>query len=122
LGSGFILSEGDKIEDRAIIFCNTNKSCCNGGTYVIPSSGEQYYSYVDYVNHNNDWIFVSTIQIKDHSKKYWIISKKKIKNIKPTQENIDDIIGKSIMGPMKYEDWQKKIRLMNIKLSDVSDW
>src|SRR5690606_25133599 len=77
LGNNFSLLEGDKLEDRVIVYCAGNKSgCCTGGMSVIPTYEEhydadgKYLEYVEEAKSNERWIIVKTVQ-KNNKFRYW---------------------------------------------------
>ncbi len=75
LGDKFTLLEGDKTEDRIIVYC-TGKSwgCCYTGIPVIPSRTDSVSRYVIDAVSNEKWIIANTIK-KDNLVSYWIIDK-----------------------------------------------
>ncbi|MEO8960877.1 MAG: hypothetical protein ABI325_03285 [Ginsengibacter sp.] len=118
LGNKLILLEGDKTEDRAIVYCTTQKGCCRGGMYVIPSVGNQYHMYVETAKSNRNWVIAKTVQIKDKKENYWIINKNfDITNLNCDKINCDSIIQSHIIGPLNFIDFEKKVKGLNIDLS-----
>lgn len=82
LGKNFALFEGDKIEDRVIIYCAENKDkCCTGGMYVIPTyethynTKGHYNEYVQEAKSDKKWIIAKTFKINDKENFYWILNK-----------------------------------------------
>lgn len=120
LGGNFSLLEGDRMEDRVIVFCSgRSASVCNGGTYILPiysrhmDSAGQYAEYVETAKSNDDYIIAQTLQIADKRRNYWIIDKDFSIN-KFDKEKCDSIIQSHVFGP--FDEGEFKRRKDELKL------
>ncbi len=125
LGNNFNLLEGDRTEDRLIVYC-TGKSAgaCKGGIPVIPTYARhyddkgRYAEYVETAKSSGNWILAKSIQIKNKKENYWIISKNfDIENLNCDKINCDSIIQSHVTGPLSIIDFQKKIKELNMSIS-----
>ncbi|TKC09088.1 hypothetical protein [Pedobacter frigoris] len=121
LGENLSIWEGDKKEDRAIVYCEGN---CRGGIYVIPSYDRHYDSsgrYAEYLidaKSNADWVIAKTFMIKHDRRNYWIINKEfNINNLDCEKANCDSIIQSKIIGPLDYQTLKEKNKALNINLT-----
>jgi len=120
LGSHLSLWDGDKKEDRAIVYCEGN---CHGGILVVPIYSRQfdekgnYAEYVETVASNKKWIIVKTYQIREKKENYWIISKDfDITNLDCSKANCDSILQSYVTGPLNLTDFKIKLETLNIDL------
>ena len=118
LGNKLILLEGDKLEDRAIVYCTGySDGCCMAGMYVIPSIGNQYQLYVETAKSDSNWVVAKTIQVMDKQENYWIIRKDfDIKNLDCDEVNCDSIIQSHVNGPFAYQAFNYKLQEWNIDI------
>ena len=122
LGDNFSLLEGDKVQDRVIVYCSGRSSgACFGGTPIVPTYYGQfdenghYAEYVENAKSNNKFIIAQTLKLKYKEKNYWIISKDmKIENCEKI--NCDSIIQSHVLGPMDSSEFQTKISELHIDL------
>ena len=122
LGDNFSLLEGDRTEDRVIVYCSGRSAgACMAGTFIVPSYSrhmdtEGYYAeYVENATSNHDFIIAKTNKIKDKRANYWIINKDfKIDNC--DNINCDSIIQSHILGPLDQNEFQKKVSDLRIDL------
>ncbi len=69
LGSNLSVIDGDRKEDRIIVYCsNYEFGCCHGGSYVLPTYERhmldgKYNEYVEIAKSNDKWIIAKTFQI-----------------------------------------------------------
>ena len=121
LGNNLSLSEGDKKEDRIIVYCEGD---CHGGIYVVPtyerhydSSKQHYAEYVEEAVSNKKWVIAKTYQIQEKKENYWIISKDfNIENIDCSKVNCDSILQSHVTGPLNLVGLQTKMKGLNIDL------
>jgi len=120
LGNNLSIWEGDKKEDRAIIYCEGN---CHGGIYVIPTykrhydSSGNYAEYVKEVLSNKGWVIVKTILLKEKKENYWIISKDfNIENLDCAKANCDSILQSNVFGPFNYHGFREKNKELRTNL------
>lgn len=107
LGNNFSLLDGDRKEDRAIVYCtNIEGGICYGGTYIIPTYERhmnkegRYAEYVEDAESNDAWIIAKTYQIFEKRFYYWVIDKSvSLENIDCNTTNCDSIIQEHVMGP-----------------------
>ncbi len=125
LGNKLSLFEGDKLEDRVIVYCSSYSAteCCTGGIYVIPKYDDHYDGeggYAEYVKEaqsNKDWVIANSIQIKGKKENYWIIKKGfDIESFDCDKINCDSIIQSYVTGPLDYRSFSEKIKDWNINL------
>lgn len=124
LGNHLSLLEGDRKEDRIIVYCSNEDESCRGGIPVIPTYKRQfdekgrYAEYVQTAVSNKNWIIAETIQVKDKQKNYWIIKKVfDLEHINCNKVNCDSIIQSYVTGPLSIADFQTQIKKLNIDLS-----
>ena len=118
LGNNIFLLEGDKIEDRIIVYCTSKSNgCCQSGSYLIPKSyethfkGRSYSQYVEKTEKNNKWIIVQSLKIDESIKQFWIIDKGFGKD-----DNYEKVQS-YVYGPFNYETFENRKKELNIKLS-----
>jgi hypothetical protein len=122
LGDNFSLLEGDRIEDRIIVYCSGRSAgACMAGTPIVPIYSRQfdkdghYAEYVETAKSNGDFIIAKTLQVKDKKENYWIINKGfSVDNC--TQTNCDSTIQTHVFGPFDQNEFQKKISELKINL------
>lgn len=124
LGNNLSLLEGDKTEDRIIVYCSGRSwGTCFTGIAVIPVYNRQYDSsghyaeFVETAKSNRKWVIVKTYQIQEEKENYWIISKNfNLVNIDCSKANCDSILQSHVKGPMTQIEFRNKVRLLNIGL------
>jgi hypothetical protein len=122
LGDNFSLLEGDRIEDRIIVYCNGRSGgACMAGTYIVPvysrhmDSSGHYAEYVETAKSNRDFIIAKTLQVKDKRANYWIIDKGfSIDNC--DKINCDSIIQSHVFGPLDKIEFQLKASELKLNL------
>jgi hypothetical protein len=124
LGNHLSLLEGDRKEDRIIVYCSNNGGTCYGGIPVVPIYKRQfdekgrYAEYVQRAVSNEDWVIAETIEIKNKQKNYWIIKKAfHIEDVDCSKINCDSILQSYVTGPLSISDFQTQIKKFNIDLS-----
>lgn len=118
LGDNFSLLEGDKTEDRMIVYC-TGKSagCCYAGIPVIPSRSDSLSLYVSNAVHNDKWIIATTIN-KNKTENYWIIDKDfKLEFQYDDGGKLYDMLQKLVIGPLDKINLQQEKERLGIKLA-----
>lgn len=132
LGNNFTLVEGDRLEDRIIVFCSPKKrGCCKGGSYVIPTyenhydKNGRYAEYVETAESNDRWIIIKSIALKNKEEKYWIIDKdfeleERFKDW-PMEEGVsndfDLLIQSKITGPLNLDMFNQKRKELEIGIN-----
>jgi hypothetical protein len=127
LGDNFSLLEGDRTEDRVIVYCSGRSiGACTVGTLIVPVYSRHmdkeghYAEYVEIAATNNKFIIARTIQLADKKKNYWIISKDlKIQNCDMT--DCDSIIQSHVIGPLDISQFQNKMTDLSIDLQFNED-
>src|SRR5215203_2650211 len=122
LGDNFSLMEGDRTEDKIIVYCSGRSAgVCMAGTFIVPSYSRHmdtqghYAEYVETAKSNDDFIIVKTNQIKEKKANYWIIDKDlKIANC--DKINCDSIIQSHVLGPLDERAFQIKRAELKINL------
>lgn len=119
LGDNFSLLEGDRAEDRVIVYCSGRSAgACTGGTFIVPvysrhiDKNGHYAEYVEAAKSNDKFIIARTIQLKEETKNYWIIYKDL--NV----YNCNDILCDSteVLGPLNETEFIKKTADLSINL------
>lgn len=120
LGNNLSLWDGDRKEDRAIVYCEGN---CHGGIYVVPTyerhydSSGHYAEYVEAAKSNKEWVIVKTLRRKEKQENYWIINKGfSLTNLNCSKVNCDSVIQKQVTGPLTLNEFQNKQQVLNIDL------
>jgi hypothetical protein len=123
LGNNFSLLEGDKTEDRIVVYCtNTSGGVCNGGIPIVPTYNRQYRDgkYAEYVKEaksNENWIAAKTLDIKNKKDNYWIISKNLQTSIANCEKiNCDSVIQAHVIGPLTLTEFTKKVKDLKVDL------
>lgn len=107
LGCNLYIMDGDRVEDRIIVYCTSNfLNDCYGGIYVVPTYNRhmkngKYSEYVENAISNDACVLVKTKQIELDKYNYWIIIKdQKLNNL--TRFNLcnDSIIQSYVYGPV----------------------
>ena len=122
LGDNFSLLEGDRTEDRIIVYCSRRSAdACMAGSPIVPKysrhmdSEGHYAEYVETAKSNDNFIIAKTLKIKAKRANYWIISKDfGIDNC--DKINCDSIIQSHVLGPFDQNEFQKKISELKIDL------
>ncbi|WP_126246338.1 hypothetical protein [Chitinophaga rhizosphaerae] len=123
LGSNLTLLEGDRKEDRVIVYCSSKSGVCESGIPVVPKYERQfnkdgrYAEFVDAAVANKDWIIVRTIELRNNSKNYWLIDKKFSLPDDCININCDSILQKHVIGPLDSSGFIIKTESLNINLS-----
>jgi hypothetical protein len=119
LGDNFSLLEGDRTEDRVIVYCSGRSAgACTGGTFIIPvysrhmDKDGHYAEYVETAKSNYKFIIARTIQLKDGMKNYWVVYKDL--NIKDCNDMHCDIT--KVLGPLSETEFKSKTLDLNIEL------
>lgn len=125
LGNNLSLLEGDKTQDRVIVYC-TGRSwgTCFTGIAVIPVYNRQYDNnghYAEYVKtakSNRKWVIVKTYQMREQKENYWIIGKDfNIENVDCSKVNCDSILQSHVTGPLSLDDFNNEKKSLNINLN-----
>lgn len=113
LGNNFSLLDGDRKEDRVIVYC-TNKEggICYGGIYIVPiyerhmNKDGRYAEYVEDAESDDKWIVAKTYQIFDRRFYYWIIDKSfSLENTDCNTTDCDSIILEHVIGPFSLTEF-----------------
>ncbi|CAL2055087.1 hypothetical protein [Tenacibaculum sp. 190524A05c] len=122
LGSNVFLIEGDKSEDRIIVYCTKKTKFCSSGNYIIPISYDnqfhngKYEEYVKRAISNNNWIIVETYKISTKQKRFWIID---IRNLDKTSAY--DQIKSSVFGSYTYKEFMEEKLSRGVELNFDND-
>jgi hypothetical protein len=122
LGDNFSLLEGDRTEDRVIVYCSGRSAgACIAGTFIVPSysrhmdTNGHYAEYVETAKSNDNFIIARTNVLNEKKANYWIINKDfEIANC--DNINCDSIIQSHVLGPLNLSEFQKKASELNIDL------
>lgn len=128
LGNNLFLLEGDKKEDRVIVYCTGKDfSGCYSGSYMIPTYNEHmkngsYNEYVELVHFDKNWIIVRSVQMEPSSRNYWIVNKNFGFDWSKCDEfDCIEAIRSKIIGPLNYTDYRVKKDSLDIELEFVSN-
>jgi len=123
LGNKFTLFEGDKLEDRVIVYCTGYSFlACKSGIYVVPTYEKHYDekgNYTEYVStakSDDKWIIAKTVQVKDNKENYWIIEKFSLDDIDCWNVNCDSIIQSHVIGALEFIEFCNKTKELGITL------
>lgn len=124
LGGNLTIFEGDKLEDRVIVYCTGYSfGSCKAGIYVVPTYEKHYdekgnyAEYVETAKSNEIWIIAKTIQINGNKENYWIISKDfSLENIDCNKVSCDSIIQSHVIGALNYQEFSAKKKELGINL------
>lgn len=117
LGNQFVLLDGDKMEDRMIVYNTTKEGCCHSGIPIIPSRLDTVTKYVHTALSNKEWIIARAIT-NEKQESYWIVNKNFSVDVSNCEKiNCDSIIQSHVIGPLDFKSFKKKIRELNIELS-----
>jgi hypothetical protein len=125
LGNNYSLSEGDKEEDRVIIYCPFKKlGICDSGIFVIPvyerhmDRNGTYAEYVLSAQSNEKWIIAKTLRRLENQENYWIIDKDfEVDHSDCSKTNCDSVIQAHVVGPLSPISFSKKIKMLKVELS-----
>jgi hypothetical protein len=103
LGNKLTLLEGDKTEDRLIVYCTGySGGACMAGTPVIPSRQDSITLYVKDAESNKHWVIARSLRKQNRTEDYWIINKDfNIENLDCDQNDCDSIIQSHVKGPFR---------------------
>jgi hypothetical protein len=121
LGNNFSLLEGDKMEDRIIVYCTGESfGSCYSGVPVIPSREDTLTLYVIEAKSDADWIIVKT-KSTDKTIKYWVVDKRfKMKFEYDDEGKFYEFIQKQVIGPYEKDEFNNQLKDRNINL-DFND-
>ena len=119
LGNKLTLLEGDRTEDRIIVYCTGySGGACIAGIPVIPSRKDTNTLYVDVAKSNSDWLIAKSIRLNKQTQDYWIISKAfNIANLNCETINCDSILQSKVIGPLSITDFSIKREQLKIDLN-----
>lgn len=120
LGGEFTLFDGDKIEDRLIIYCTGRdkvNNCCIGGKQIIPPRENKLVNYVDLAKFNQRWIIAKSISY-DEKISYWYIDKDFDINWEYDDGGVFySRIQNNVYGPFEKASFIKVLKDKNIELT-----
>jgi hypothetical protein len=121
LGKNISLLEGDRREDRIIVYCpHEDVEVCNSGVYLVPTyerhmDNGRYAEYVEEAKSNKRWVIARSVRVKDKSENYWII-RNSIKNLDCEKLNCDSILQSHVTGPLTLKEFIDRKKALNIDL------
>jgi hypothetical protein len=114
LGKNLTVIEGDKDEDRMIVYCPDKNKECSEGIKVIPANTGEY---VDEVRSDDEWIVVRTLTVQGKKDSYWIINKDFTLGDKDCgTADCGDYVKTFVNGPMTLEDFEGHKEELKINL------
>ncbi len=125
LGNNLSLLDGDKKEDRVIVYCTGRSSgACYAGIIVVPTNERhmdrsgKYAEYVETAKANEKWVIVKTHRIEEKKNNYWFINKNfNIENTDCEKVDCDSILQSYVTGPLDHSQFLKKKDSLKIELS-----
>ena len=124
LGNNIVLLEGDRKEDRIIVFCSSpNSNNCYSGVYIVPSLYSNhmdlkgnYEEYVENAKSNSNWIIVKTKMVSTNINRYWIIDKDFKLNVERCGKELDcaKLLQRQVTGPLSFNLFKNKCQELNI--------
>lgn len=125
LGNNFYLLEGDRKEDRVIVFCsNKNGIGCDGGLYVVPSyknhfdSKGNYSEYVLSAKSDKNWIIVETEMVNEKTERYWLVNKHfYMDKNKCDQIDCNSLIQEHVLGPFTHVELLSHLKEYKIMIN-----
>lgn len=122
LGDNFSLLEGDRYEDRVIVYCSGRSfDVCTGGTFIVPvysrhmDKNGRYAEYVENAKSDDKFIIARTIEVTNNKSNYWIISKElRIEDC--DNVDCDSVIQSNVIGPLDNLQFKTKLSDLNITL------
>jgi len=124
LGNKLTVFEGDRLEDRVIVYCTGySLGSCKAGIYVVPNYEEHYDekgNYAEYVENarsDDKWVIAKTIRTVEQKKNYWIINKNfNLEDVDCDELNCDSIIRSNVIGPLDAQQFGSKLTELKISL------
>ena len=123
LGNNIVLLEGDRPEDRIIVYCTGRSGgCCSGGVSIIPTyenhiKQDMYNEYVEGAKSNNKWIIARSYRILEKSHKFWIINKNfNIDSLDCNKIDCDSVIQSHVIGPLDSLIFLEKVKELDVNL------
>lgn len=124
LGNKLTVFEGDKLEDKVIVYCTGYSfGSCKSGIYVVPTYEEHYdekgnyAEYVETAEFDDKWVVVKTIRIENQKENYWIISKDfSLDDVDCNEINCDSIIQSHVIGALDYQKFNAKTKKLGINI------
>lgn len=125
LGNNLSLLEGDKKEDRIIVYCTGRSAgACHGGIFVVPTyskhmdRSKKYAEYVEAAKSNEEWVIVKTHRIEEKKDNYWLINKNfNIENTDCEKVDCDSLLQSYVTGPFDHSQFIEKKDSLKIELS-----
>jgi len=118
LGRKFVLLEGDKTEDRIIVYSTLKWGCCYTGIPIIPPKvNDKYTSHIDKVKSNQKFIIARSVN-RDGNFSYWIVNKEFEFDLEKWRDkNCDSVLQKNIYGPFKFDSLKKVSDSLKVNIS-----
>ena len=129
LGNNLSLLEGDKKEDRIVVYCSNTGGVCRSGIPVVPKYNRQfdsigrYAEYVELAVSNEKWVAVRTLEIKNGVKREHLELKNFIeglKHFKTTNRSTNDLYNFQgvIILPSRLAYGRNKVYSSGVGISD----
>jgi hypothetical protein len=125
LGDKLTLLEGDRLEDRIIVYCNRSKreGCCYSGSYFLPLYEDHYFKdkrgyreYIKQAKYNDNYVIAQSVLVEDQTMRYWIIDKDfDLEGSKGSE--FDSIIKAHTYGEFDSITFYKKLEELKINLT-----
>ena len=118
LGGKFTLLEGDRQEDRIIVYCTSNSKCCHAGISIIPSKDFGITkAWVEKAEFNERWIIANSFLRNGEELGFWIIDKDYELDLSKCEEvDCDSIIQSHVIGPLDTLQFEEKKKELGIDL------
>lgn len=126
LGNNFYIMEGDRMEDKVMVYCTGNDyTGCYAGIYIVPCH-EMHYdsiglhnSYVIGAAINDDFIAIETYQKSTSDTSYWVVDKSLKFILDTCSFECEKLIANYRRGPFERTKFiayltEQEIRLRNV--------
>ncbi|MGC3944415.1 MAG: hypothetical protein QM762_07845 [Chryseolinea sp.] len=120
LGDKFSLLEGDRIEDRLVVYCTgRDYGICHAGISIVPVYSRHmeeghYAEFAESATSNDDFIVVRTVRVKTKKKSYWIVAKRSFEG--GVNLDSDSAILANITGPLNKTELIEKLSDLRVDL------
>lgn len=123
LGNKLFLLEGDRKEDRVIVYCSgKGEEGCKAAIYMVPTYERHYINgkyaeYVELVKANKYWVIAKSVQLLDKEENYWIISKKfDSEGLNCEESSCEKKLQSYVIGPLDLAKFKNKKKELNITI------
>jgi hypothetical protein len=125
LGDNLSLLEGDRREDRVVVYCTGRSgSTCTSGMRIVPSNSRymnsegRYAEYADSAVADKKWVIVKTLVVGGTESNYWIIEKGfTLEGLNCDVIKCDSILQCRVRGPFSQDEFEKQKNVLRVDLN-----